>query len=165
MAKAIVTMAEGHQRDLGTMSAIDLNKMPNVSAAIDNFAGAVIDSNLTAADFRPVYQGTQKFYRFGDVGHFVELAGNKFGGAIADAAQGVKDAMGEAVIAEQHSTKYPNAKGLNIELNKQGAAVAEGPGDVPNLEPQDRSRMSFAPYHSLKFAQDTRWDEMVRKTR
>jgi len=165
MAKAVVTMAEGHQRDLGTMSAIDLNKMPNVSAAIDNFAGAVIDSNLTAADFRPVYQGTQKFYRFGDVGHFVELAADKFGGAIAEAAQGVKDAMGEAVIAEQHSTKYPNAKGLNIELNKQGAAVAEGPGDVPNLDPQDRSRMSFAPYHSLKFAQDTRWDEMVRKTR
>jgi len=135
MAKGVVQMAEGHQRDLGTMSAIDLSKMGAVSAAVDNFAGAVIDSGLTSEDFAPVKQDTQKFYEFADMGHFVELAGEKFGGKIKDAADQVKAALGEAVIAEQHSDEYPNAKGLNIEINKnygmhggQQSGGAGGPG-------------------------------------
>ncbi|MBS2040706.1 hypothetical protein JST97_37310 [bacterium] len=117
MAKGIVKMAEGHQRDLGTMSAIDLNKMPAVSKAMDKFAGAVLDSGKTKKDFALIKAKTQKFYEFGDMGHFVELAGKKFGGKIGEAADEVKAAMGEAVIAEQHGSKYPNAKGLNVELN------------------------------------------------
>ena len=117
MAKGIVKMAEGHQRDLGTMSAIDLNKMPAVSKAMDKFAGAVLDSGKTKKDFALIKAKTQKFYEFGDMGHFVELAGKKFGGKIGEAADEVKAAMGEAVIAEQHGAKYPNAKGLNVELN------------------------------------------------
>jgi len=136
MAKGIVQMAEGHQRDLGTMSAIDLSKMGAVTAAVDNFAGAVIDSGLTSADFAPVKQATQKFYEFADMGHFVELAGEKFGGKIQEAADQVKSALNEAVIAEQHSDNYPNAKGLNIEINKnygmhggqQGGGVGGGEG-------------------------------------
>jgi len=80
MAKGIVQMAEGHQRDLGTMSAIDLNKMPAVSAAVDNFAGVVLESGLGKADFSSVAQGAQKFSDFADLNHFVELAGKKFGG-------------------------------------------------------------------------------------
>jgi len=117
MAKGIVSMAEGHQRDLGTMSAIDLNKMPAVSTAMDNFAGAVLDSGKTKKDFAVIKLKTQKFYEFADMGHFVELTGKKFGGKIGEAADQVKAAMAEAVIAEQHSSKYPNAKGLNVEIN------------------------------------------------
>ena len=118
MAKGVVQMAEGHQRDLGTMSAVDLSKMGAVSEAVTNFATAVIDSGLTSDDFAPVKQDTQKFYEFADMGHFVELAGEKFGGKIQIAADQVKAAMGEALIAEQHSDEYPNAKGLNVEINK-----------------------------------------------
>lgn len=161
MAKAIVTMAEGHQRDLGTMSAIDLTKMPALSAAVDNFAGAVIDSGKTAADFRPVYQQTQKFYDFGDMGHFVELAGQKFGGTIGDAADQVKAALTDAVIAEQHSTRYPNAKGLNIELDKQYGEFTA----IPNMEADDQNRLSFDRYSNTDWAKDTRWDEMLKKVR
>lgn len=135
MAKGIVQMAEGHQRDLGTMSAIDLSKMSGVTQALDNFAGVVLDSNLTKKDFADIKRDTQKFYEYADMGHFVELAGKKFGGAIGEAADQVKAAMSEAVIAEQHSSDYPNAKGLNIEINKNygmhggnqtGAAQAGG---------------------------------------
>ena len=137
MAKGIVRMSEGHQRDLGSMAAIDLTKMGAVSQAVDNFAGAVLDSKLTKKDFAPVKKETQKFYEFADMGHFVELAGKKFGGDIAKAAEGVKAAMGEAIIAEQHSSTYPNAKGLNIELNKNyGVAEhdeTEGVGAVGNV--------------------------------
>ncbi|MBT9581701.1 hypothetical protein IV102_00030 [bacterium] len=164
-AKGIVQMAEGHQRDLGTMSALDLNKFGAVSAAVDNFAGVVLDSNLGKADFAPVAAATQKFYRFADLGHFVDLASTRFGGAIAEAGAGVKQAMSEAVVANQHSTKYPNAQGLNIELNKQAAFVEQGPADVPNLEPRDKDRMNMAPYKDQKFAAETRWDEMLRKVR
>ena len=64
------------------------------------------------------------------MGHFVELAGKKFGGKIGEAADEVKAAMGEAVIAEQHSAKYPNAKGLNVEINAKagmtGGTNAQG---------------------------------------
>ncbi|MBS2034134.1 hypothetical protein JST97_04055 [bacterium] len=165
MAKGIVQMAEGHQRDLGVMSAIDLNKMGAVSAAVDNFAGAVLDSNLGKSDFAPVAQATQKFYRFADLGHFTELAGQKFGGKIAEAAAGVKQAMSEAVIAEQHSTKYPNAKGLNIEINRQAGFVENGPADIPNMSQESRDRINTTPYKDQKWAQETRWDEMLRKVR
>ena len=130
MAKGIVKMAEGHQRDLGTMSAIDLNKMPAVSSAMDKFATAVLDSGKTKKDFAVIKLKTQKFYEFADMGHFVELAGKKFGGKIGEAADEVKAAMGEAVIAEQHSAKYPNAKGLNVEINAKagmtGGTNAQG---------------------------------------
>ena len=163
MAKGIVQMSEGHQRDLGVMSAINLNKMGAVSAAVDNFAGAVLDSNLTKTDFAPVAQQTQKFYRFGDLGHFTELAGQKFGGKIAEAADQVKAAMSEAVVSEQHSTKYPNAKGLNIELNRQAGFADNGPSDIPNMSKD--TRVNTTPYKDQKFAQETRWDEMLRKVR
>ncbi|MBS2037139.1 hypothetical protein JST97_19285 [bacterium] len=166
MAKAIVSMAEGHQRDLGTMSAIDLSKMGNVSAALDNFAGKVLDSNLTPKDFAPVAQQAQKFYDFADAGHLVQLAGAKFGGEIAEAAAQVKSALGEAVIAEQHSQKYPNASGLNIEYRKQAAApTLTDDFQIPNLDPESQSRMKMNPYHTTRFAQETRWDEMLRKVR
>ena len=234
MAKGIVQMAEGHQRDLGTMSAIDLNKMPAVSQALDNFAGKVIDSGLTSSDFRDVKANTQKFYEFADMGHFVELAGEKFGGEIKEAADQVKSAMAEAVIAEQHSSEYPNAKGLNIEINKnwgmqggnQSGGIGGGgqlgeaemmqlvqlmvfamtpeqlqqlyeampmiiemnaqvhaaggggapeaapqepqrpnpaPYDIPNMDREKQNRINFISYEETKFAQDTRWDEMLKQ--
>ena len=166
MAKAVVSMAEGHQRDLGTMSAIDLSKMGNVSAALDNFAGKVLDANITPKDFAPVAQQAQKFYDFADAGHLVQLAGDKFGGEIGEAASQVKAALGEAVIAEQHSQKYPKATGLNVEYRKQAAAPGlTDDSQIPNMSPEDQSRMKMNPYHTTKFAQETRWDEMLRKVR
>ncbi|MFN8609253.1 MAG: clostripain-related cysteine peptidase [Vulcanimicrobiota bacterium] len=160
MAKGIVQMAEGHQRDLGTMSAINLNKMPAVSAAVDNFAGVVLDSKLTKADFQSVAQKAQKFSDFADMGHFVELAGQKFGGKVAEAADQIKAAMAEAVVAEQHSTSYPNARGLNIEIDKQYSLT-----NLPNMEGEDLNRLSFDKYGNTKFAKETRWDEMLQKVR
>ncbi|MBX3171059.1 MAG: hypothetical protein KF760_26865 [Candidatus Eremiobacteraeota bacterium] len=166
MAKAVVSMAEGHQRDLGTMSAIDLTKMDSVSAALDNFAGKVLDSNITPQEFAPVAQQAQKFYDFADAGHLVQLAGDKFGGEIGEAAAQVKAALGEAVIAEQHSQKYPKATGLNIEYRRQAAAPGlTDDSQIPNMSPEDQSRMKMNPYHTTKFAQETRWDEMLRKVR
>jgi hypothetical protein len=160
MAKGIVQMAEGHQRDLGTMSAINLDKMPAVSAALDNFAGVVLDSNLTRADFAPVAQKSQKFADFADMSHFVDLAGQKFGGAIKDAADGIQSALADAVVANQHSTSYPNARGLNIEIDRQANMM-----NIPNMEGDDLSRLSFDKYGNTKFAKDTRWDEMLQKVR
>ena len=166
MAKGIVRMAEGHQRDLGTMSAIDTSKVGAVISAVDQFAGAVIDANVSKADFGKVINNTQKFYEFADMGHMAELAGKQFGGDIAKAADAIKAAMSEAVVAEQHSSRYPNAKGLNIEFNKQYSATDVNNGEnVPNMSREDKDRIAFAPYGSLKFAQDTRWDEMLKKVR
>jgi hypothetical protein len=161
MAKAVVKMAEGNQRDLGTMSAIDLKKMPELSAAIDNFAGKVLESNLGPNDFRPVAAATQKFYDFADMGHFVSLAGKRFGGAIGEAADQVKAALTDAVIAEQHSSKYPNATGLNIEIDRQRGESRP----VPNLPAEDQNRLTMDPYRVTKWAQETRWDEMLNKVR
>jgi len=161
MARGIVTMAEGHQQDLATMSALDLSKMPAVTAAFDNFAGKVLESGLTAEDFRPVFQEVQRFADFGDGLHLVELAGARFGGQIAEAAEGVKAAMSEALIAEQHSDKYPNAKGLNIEVERQHDRAPS----IPRLEDEDRDRISFDSYANTTFARDTRWDEMLSKVR
>ena len=70
--------------------------------------------------------------------------------------------MGEAVVAEQHSTKYPNAKGLNIELNRQAGFVQN---DIPNMSQESRDRINTTPYKDQKWSQETRWDEMLRKVR
>lgn len=131
MAKGIVQMAEGHQRDLGTMSAIDLTKVPALSEAVDAFAGAVLASGLTSADFAPVKAETQKFYEFADMGHFIKLAGDKFGGEIKEASDKVLEALDSAVVANQSSSDYPNAMGLNIEINKDyGMQGGGGQGDI-----------------------------------
>jgi len=145
MAKGIVQMAEGHQRDLGTMSAIDLTKVPALTAAVDAFAGAVIESGLTSKDFAPVKAETQKFYEFADMGHFVQLAGEKFGGNIKEAADKVLGALGEAVVAEQHSSEYPNAMGLNVEINKnygmQGGNQSGGIGAGGSLNDEQMQQL------------------------
>ncbi|MBX3166159.1 MAG: hypothetical protein KF760_02060 [Candidatus Eremiobacteraeota bacterium] len=160
MAKGIVQMAEGHQRDLGTMSAVDLNKMPAVSAALDNFAGVVLDSGLTKADFQSVAQKAQKFADFADMAHFVDLASEKFGGAVKEAADGIKTALADALVANQHSASYPNARGLNIEIDRQASLL-----NIPNMDEGDINRLSFDKYSNTKFAKDTRWDEMLQKVR
>ncbi len=160
MAKGIVQMAEGHQRDLGTMSAINLNKMPAVSAAVDNFAGVVLDSKLTRADFQSVAQQAQKFSDFADMSHFTSLAGAKFGGKVAEASAQIEAALAEAVVSNQHSTSYPNARGLNIEIDKQASFA-----NIPNMEGDDLNRLSFDRYGNTKFAKETRWDEMLKKVR
>ena len=161
MAKAVVTMAEGHQQDLPTMAAIELSKMPSVTAAFDNFAGKVLESGLSPAEFAPVFQEVQRFADFGDGLHLVELAGQKFGGEIAEAAAGVKAAMDQAIVISQHSDSYPNAKGLNIEVERQ----QDQSRDIPRLDSDDRDRLSFDKYANTSFAKDTRWDEMLNKVR
>ena len=160
MAKGIVQMAEGHQRDLGTMSAINLDKMPAVTAAVDNFAGAVLEGKYTKADFAPVAQKAQKFADFADMSHFVDLAGQKFGGKVKEAADGIQAALADALVANQHSASYPNARGLNIEIDRQANMM-----NIPNMEGEDLNRLSFDKYGNTKFAKDPRWDEMLQKVR
>jgi len=68
--------------------------------------------------------------------------------------------MAEAVVSNQHSTSYPNARGLNIEIDKQASFA-----NIPNMEGEDVNRLSFDKYGNTKFAKETRWDEMLKKVR
>ena len=142
MVTAIVEMAEGHQGDLGTMAAIDLTRVSGLTNALDGFAGAVLDSGLTRADFRSVKKGAQKFDQYADMGHFVELAGQKFGGKIGEAADMVKKALEEAVIAEQHGSNYPNARGLNIEFSRSLGSGGLSESELSNVVEQMTIAMS-----------------------
>ncbi|MBT9585255.1 hypothetical protein IV102_18065 [bacterium] len=169
MATGIVRTAEGHQRDLGTMSAIDLGKIEAITAAADSFAAAVLESGLTRPDIARVKQNTQKFEEFADLGHFVEMAGDMYGGQIKVAADQVNRALKDAVIAEQHGDNYPNARGLNIEINHKNYLMQGGPTlsppahQIPNLDEGKASLIDFPAYEEISFARDTCWDDMLRK--
>ncbi len=146
VASHIVRVAEGNQDDLATMSAIDTSKMPAVVKALDNFADAMATSQVSKEKFSTAADETQGFYDYKDLTDFANKVKDSVQGEdcyLAGAAERLTRAVGNAVIAEQHSDNYPNAHGMSIELS--------------NTSGDDYSR--------LKLAQDTQWNEAVTSMR
>lgn len=142
VATHLVRVAEGNQDDLATMSAIDTSKMPAVVKALDNFADAMNTSAVAKEKFSSAADDTQGFYDYKDLTDFANRVKDGVQGEdcyLAGAAERVSRAIGNAVIAEQHSDNYPNAHGLSIELR-----------DTDSEQ-----------YSQLKLAQDTQWNAAV----
>ena len=121
LAEDIVKMARSHQDDLGTMSAIDTSKEPALTQAVDNFGRAILaDKTATTDQWKQAINLSQKFDEFHDLSDFARIAGEKFGANdpnLKQAAKQVQDAIKDSLVAEHHSTNYPHAHGLNIELD------------------------------------------------
>ena len=166
-ATNIVTMAQGHQGDLGTMSAFDSEKVQGLTDAVKNFGQAILDSKISAADLKAAKRATQGFYEYKDLGDFATKIAAKAGDnqGVKDAAAAVQAAIGEAIVAEQHSTKYPGASGVTIELDKKKSAEEQSAGfaPVPNIAPEKAARIDFGTYGALDFAKQTNWQAVQAK--
>jgi len=145
-AKKIVNSAEGDQGTLPTMSATDLSKMRDLGKAADNFGKAILKTDTSNALLKSIIGKTQSFYGFKDQYHFAEQIANHeeiTDEKLKEAAKGMMSAIKSAVIAEQHSSRYPNAHGLTAEIPSYGGV---GTG-----------------YGALKFRADTQWAEAMNK--
>lgn len=150
VCRHVVRTAQGNQGDLPTMSAVDLSKMSALTQAVDSFAGALLATPAASvATLKSLADRTQGFTDYKDLFDFADrvVKSSINDQALKDAARQVTAKVGEAVIFEQHSSRFPGAHGLNIELSPAYALD------------QETSRR----YSEIKFASDTRWDEAVRR--
>ena len=142
MASSVVSMAQGNQGDLPTMSAVDLSKMDGLKAATDNLSQAILDSSQPGSAFAAHANKTQGFTDFKDFKDFTNRLSGIGDDKVKAAAAAVGEAITDSLVAEQHSSKYPGANGLNIELNRGGSA-----------------------YGKTAWAKDSKWDEALAKIR
>lgn len=132
-----VDMAAKHQNDLPTMSATDLSKMDDLNKAAVVFGDKILATSTPNTTLSGIARKTQSFSGKKDFYHFAELITKDTtitDGELKKAAQGVMDSINQAVIREEHSTRYPNAHGLTVELNDVGGAWQnlDFNKDVPN---------------------------------
>ncbi len=145
-ATKIVAQAQGDQGTLPTMSAVDLSKMPQVADATNVFADAILKTDTPNATLQELARKTQAFSGNRDHYHFAELVANSptiTDEKLKEAATGMMAALKGAVIAEEHSQKFPNAHGLTVEIPRYGGV---GGG-----------------YEDLKFHRDTNWAAAMNK--
>ena len=134
---------------IGTLSAIDLTQMKNVTAATDEFAKAVLKTTDSMADIRSVINSTKDFSGYAkDQIDFAEKLiknPNIKDPALKETAQAMIDAVKSAVIAEQHSYANNGANGLQMEISPNGG---------------NKVKFGHA-YQDLAFAKKTHWDEAM----
>ncbi len=159
MAENVVSMAAGNNNDLPTMAAVDTSKIDTLTDAMKGFKEAIVNSPVSGKDLGAIKYQTQGFAECKDLYDFADKVGKAHGSkdeALAQAAEAVKEAVEGALVAESHSTKYPGAHGLTIELDKKRGTSFEGES-VPNMTKEEASRVSFGQYKDLSFEKDVNW--------
>lgn len=151
--KNVVRECEKHQADIPTFSATDLTKMGSLGKSIDSLARSIIETNEKdqvrgAIVNAECYAGGWSVYRdMHDLHHMAELIDKSVtDGKVKEAAQGVMDALSQAVIAnEADPENYPNSNGLHIY--------------APTVSSSDY--LTMFGYKGLRLGQDTMWDEAI----
>jgi hypothetical protein len=146
MAERMVRGVEIDPENLTTMSAIDLSKIEKLTREIDSLAKGILSTRESNENIINIIKKTTSWNGYKDLYHFADMLSSDE--AIKDEALKreagiVRDAVKDAVIAEQHVPDYPNAHGLNIELPRHAP--------ISNV------------YQELMFAKETKWDEAMAK--
>lgn len=127
-----------------TMSATELAQMPDFARAIDGFSDKLLATTTSKEVLKGIARKTQSFYGYKDIGDFCDKvigSSDVKDEELKASAQGVLDSLGNAVIAEQHSSSYKGAHGLTIEIPTYGST---GSG-----------------YGELDFAKETKWKQAM----
>ncbi len=147
LAEKIIEHAEKEQYSLPTLSAVDLKMMKGVADATNLFSSQIILTDTPNDVLKDCIRKSEYFSNgLRDQFHFAENVVNN--DKISDdklktAAKGMMKAIQNAVIAEQHSSRHPNAHGLSAELPTYGG-VRTG-------------------YKDVDYAKRTLWDEAIDK--
>ena len=162
MASNIVSMAQGHQQDLATMTAFDTSKIAALTDSVKQFGEAVLDSSLSSQQLRQAKNQTQGFYEFYDLHDFASKVAARAGNdaRLTDSAKAVQSAIADAIVAEQHSSRYPGAHGVTIELNRQDSSYKPG---SPSFSADQNQRVDFGRYANTAFEQETGWSQVQNK--
>ena len=140
-------MASYPTRNDLTQSAVDNLELPNLVAAVDNLAQALINeiNGGNVADVQQARNAAAEIYYtyYIDLYHFAEKIQTDVPGATAE-AHAVMDSVGVAVYEEAHGSSVPNDHGLSIYFP---------------LEEGDY----LASYDNTTFAVDTLWDEFLKE--
>ncbi|MBM3463405.1 MAG: hypothetical protein FJX76_15000 [Armatimonadetes bacterium] len=140
-----VRSAEAKQGVLPTMSAVDMAKVPGVVAAVDRLGRAIVNTTDDVGILKDISSETQEFTGYKDAYDFagrVQTSVRVKDMELRRAAREVKDAVRQAVIAEEHSDEYPNAHGLTLEISRWGTPSG---------------------YTDTKFGQETSWPQALDK--
>ena len=159
-AANIVESAKGHQGDLATMSAFDTAKVGKIADATKAFGQALLDSGVPLIEFKKAKQKTQGFHQNKDLGDFAKRVAAIPGAEekLVESAKAVQASIQDALVAEQHSTKYPGATGMQVNLNATRTAEGEALVSVPvNIDARDAARMDMGKYSDTQWAKDTNW--------
>jgi hypothetical protein len=145
-ATKVTSEASTVQGDLPTMSTIDLGKMGDVAQKLDGFAQAILDTDTPMKSLKTIAGQTESFQEFKDIYDFSKKVSEDQ--TIKDeklktAAKDVIASLDQAILASEHSERYPDAHGLQIEIPSWGG-LSSG-------------------YKDLQFAKDTKWDEAMNK--
>lgn len=152
--------AEQVARDLGksiTLSAVDLDAVPGVTAALDQLAavmttldqGQVAQARAYAQSFESVF-GQETPSPYIDLGHFSRVLAQVTGSAeAASASDALMEAIQKAVLAEKHGEDRPGATGIAFYFPVSKLYADENAG---------------APLYALiaqHFLQGSSWDEFL----
>ncbi len=106
----------------GTLTAVDLSRLPALIDSVNAFAYALQNANQrTVAQARSYAQSFTNIFgdnvppAYIDLGNFVQLLKREGGNqAVSQAADKVLAALNQAVIAEKHGAKKPGATGISL---------------------------------------------------
>jgi hypothetical protein len=132
--------------DLPTMSTVEMAKMHEVGNKMAAFSEAILSTENSMSELKSLVYKTQSFSGFKDIYDFAKRVAeseNLTDENLKTAANDVMASLKEAIVAEQHSTRYPDAHGLQIKLSSWGSPGAD--------------------YQDLAFAKDTKWAEAQEK--
>ncbi len=106
-----------------TLSAIDLSQMGAVNQAFNDLTLALAEENpRKAAKARSYAQAYESIFGgnapspFIDMSHFAELLQDQYGAnsAVGQSAEGLRQAVGQAVLAEKHGPERPGSNGMAV---------------------------------------------------
>lgn len=145
------------QRKTVTLTAVDLSAMDNLNLAVDEFARALSKVNQKVVSrarsrtqaFESVF-GDEYPSPYIDLGHFAKLAKNESTSkAVGAAADQVRKAIDQAVIAEKHGKTKKGATGISIYF--------------PNSKLFETPGADYATYTQIAntFAETSLWDDFL----
>ncbi|MRS05751.1 hypothetical protein EG832_21425, partial [bacterium] len=145
------------QRKTVTLTAVDLSAMDNLNLAVDEFARALSKVNQKVVSrarsrtqaFESVF-GDEYPSPYIDLGHFAKLAKNESTSkAVGAAADQVRKAIDQAVIAEKHGKTKKGATGISIYF--------------PNSKLFKTSGADYETYTQIAstFAETSLWDDFL----
>jgi hypothetical protein len=152
--------SEALARQMGdsiTLTAVDLEAIPQVVSSINNLAAALAQVDLDAVARAKSYAqpftsifGQQVPPSYIDLGNLAQLA-KKFSGDadVAAAADDVVASVSSAVLAEKHGAKKPGATGISIyfPISQLYRSPVAGPQSYTAV--------------ARRFAEDSSWDEFL----
>jgi hypothetical protein len=164
LAEHIVRSSAANPEDIPTFSALDLEKAPQLTEAIQELGAAILASPLQGAQLREVLGETQAYWEYRDVHQLAQRLA-EHDPALESVAARVQAAVGELVIAEQHASSHPGSHGVHLEVQRDSEELRQQRYARGSLNREDTRlwKTELGRYADTAFAQATEWPRVIEK--